>query len=545
MEKAKWCKSLIVSLVICLVISLAGCNSGNTGLNDKAKTTTETTPKTTENVAEADPYAPIEGKKYKISLVNHTPFPVDANAQMVKHWNEKFNVEFEIIQLSTSEQLNLKIASGETPDCFYINSATYAAYVKQGVLAEIPDYVPKKYMPDVIEGQEQSSPGMTELYGYIDGVRYGLPLQTFYYNDYIKPIIYNGIWMERLGVNKVPENLDEFEDLMDKFTTKDPDNDGQNNTYGLSASAFRVVFNAFEVPTFNTAWVEHEGEVVRDITLPGTKEALATLNAWYKKGIIDPTFITGENTGGYWALTHAFINEKIGVTGMGVFYHWNPKVPGRKEGENLTELKASNPELAEKIVWGKPLASSNGVIGASTESTISDAYRVFSAKIEKDKLGKILQIANELVGSPENFMTTMYGLENEKWTRNSDGSFDISIGYEDGMKIGAWATFLLFGMNRNTSYPEKALVKWAEEKNLYKHNYKLYEDVLSPLDYLPSVSTYITDLNKLASMAEIAFITGERSLDEYDDFIKEYMAAGGEILTKEANEVYTAKQSKR
>ena len=51
--------------------------------------------------------------------------------------------------------------------------------------------------------------------------------------------------------------------------------------------------------------------------MPKAKEALALLNRLYKDGVLDPEFITGENQGGYWALSHAFINQRIGLSCLG------------------------------------------------------------------------------------------------------------------------------------------------------------------------------------------------------------------------------------
>ena len=50
---------------------------------------------------------------------------------------------------------------------------------------------------------------------------------------------------------------------------------------------------------------------------PEMKEALERIAKWYQDGVIDPEFVTGENQGGYWALSHSFINGRIGVSGGG------------------------------------------------------------------------------------------------------------------------------------------------------------------------------------------------------------------------------------
>ncbi|MNW18704.1 hypothetical protein D3C71_2183690 [compost metagenome] len=52
-----------------------------------------------------------------------------------------------------------------------------------------------------------------------------------------------------------------------------------------------------------------------DAIQPEMKEGLKLLAKWYKDGVIDPEFVTGENKGGYWATSHAFINNRVGVTG--------------------------------------------------------------------------------------------------------------------------------------------------------------------------------------------------------------------------------------
>ena len=48
--------------------------------------------------------------------------------------------------------------------------------------------------------------------------------------------------------------------------------------------------------------------------MPHNKEALALVKQLYDDGVLDPEFITGENQGGYWAISHSFVNGRIGVT---------------------------------------------------------------------------------------------------------------------------------------------------------------------------------------------------------------------------------------
>ena len=53
-----------------------------------------------------------------------------------------------------------------------------------------------------------------------------------------------------------------------------------------------------------------------------------------------------------------------------------------------------------------------------------------------------------------------------------------------------------------------------------------------------STELYATTLQTYKTNTYAEFITGKKSLDEWDSFVKEYMRQGGETLQKEAQEFY-------
>ena len=55
---------------------------------------------------------------------------------------------------------------------------------------------------------------------------------------------------------------------------------------------------------------------------------------------------------------------------------------------------------------------------------------------------------------------------------------------------------------------------------------------------LPSNSMYATECNKILNEGYIAIITGEQPIDYFDDMVAQWYAAGGEVLTQEANDLY-------
>lgn len=542
MKKRHLHRTLAGLMAVSLVLSFTACS----------KTTGSSSQTGTQSGASAtdDPYKPDDSKTYEISIMQNANWPVDSESDLLARWNQKFNVKLNIINFDPSnaqEQLNLKITSGETPDVFFVNTVSLNNYQKQGALAKISDEALQKYLPLCMAQLEKEAPGITS-YGYIDNERYGLPDRVFYYNDFRAPVIYNGVWMKKVGATKAPATLSDLEALLTKFANSDPDGNGQKDTYGISNTSMSVVFGAYGVsnPRSGGQWVVRDGKVVYDATLPETKQALQKLNEWYKAGIIDPQFITGENTGGYWAITQAFINQQIGLTSMGSLYHWSPEMPGRAEGQDLTELKKANKELSENLVFGTPVTGPSGKGGIATASVINDQYMVFGSQLDNDKgkMGKVLQIADYLNGTctEDTYLAAFYGIKGKDWDLNADGSLKMITSNEELVKRGAWGTLQFVGLGQNNSFPEKALVEWGNKNGFSKKDCTTYESVLTPLATIPSMAQYTADLSKIVDTAAVSIITGDKPIDYFDTFVSDWKASGGDQLTKEINEWYASKK---
>jgi putative aldouronate transport system substrate-binding protein len=521
----------LVVLAAMVVSTVSGCGKSESSASTESKSTSS--------------YEPKADKKYKISFFNSQAFPVDADGAMVKYWNEKFNVEFNIINLdpkTVAEQMNLKIASGEIPDIMGLGNAALTDYQRQGALASIPEDVMKKYLPNVLAELEVESPGITK-YGVIDGKRYGIASSMFMYNSLRRPIVYNGQWMKKVGVDKAPETFQDFEKLMYKFANEDPDGDGKKNTYGLSNTAIPMVYNAFSLD--RGVWIDKDGKAAYGSIQPGMKDALTVLNKWYKDKVLDPEFITGENTGGYWALTQAFINGRIGLTNMGSFYHWSPELPGRAEGQDSVEVGKKSPEMKANLVFGKAVTGNDGKVAVYTAPVARDSFFAIGAPVEKepDKLAKILQIAESLCGSftEDTYVTYMHGKKGTDWERAADGSVKMISTNEQIIKKGGWGTFHFFSLAKNQLLVEQPLMDWGK-KNGFEQGRA--QTIKPDFVQFESWKKYSTELNKIENEAYIKMITGEKPISYFDDFVKEWNAAGGDKVVQEANDWYSKNKTK-
>lgn len=534
MRKWKTSFSILLALTLTLTLILSGC-SGNKG---ETGATEETTPPESSDEGTVNSNDPDPNKKYNISLAPSAVVPVNKDGEMLKYFEEKFNVDFDVWNIESSkwhEILNLKFASGEVPDQMEVKGFdTLQKYVNQDLLAEIPVDMLKEYAPFIYnEYIEKAVPGALK-YGMVDGKLYGIPKPVSSIQR--APIVWRGDWLEKIGMTSPPETLEQFEEAMYKFANEDPDGNGRKDTYGLSQTGMQAVYGAFGY--LPGIWQERDGELVYASVQPEVKEALALLNKWYKDGVLDPEFITGENQGGYYAFSHAFFNNRIGFTSIGAFYHWKPILhEGDTKSENFLELQKVNPQAAETLAHGIPPVGPGGKSGVLAPSEVNTILLGFGKQVEQepDKMAKMLQILDALNGTYEDYLTSIFGLKGEHWDYSTEG-FPGFINDFDAKKLTEMGVVLNPFEPRDYAIERaKPRFDWAEE-NKYDVG-GINDKLLSPL---ASDGKYKEELKKIEEEAFIRIITGDKPLDHFDEFVAKWRSSGGDQLEKEANEWYAS-----
>ncbi|MCU6708630.1 extracellular solute-binding protein [Paenibacillus sp. J5C_2022] len=524
----------VLALSLAVVATLSGC-SGSNNQDNQSNGGGNGAAQGSNNVQADAGGDQKEDKKYTISVAKSAVVPVDENGEMLKYWEEKLNVDYDVWNIEGGkwhEIMNLRFASGEVPDLMDVNGfETLQKYVKQDLLAEIPEDMLKENAPFLYnEMIEKQLPGGLK-YGKVDGKLYGIPKPNSF--PLRKPIVWRGDWLKGIGMDKAPETLEQFEEAMYKFALEDPDNNGKKDTYGLSQTGMESVYGAFGyVPGI---WQERDGKLVYASVQPEVKEALKLLSKWYKDGVLDPEFITGENQGGYYAFSHAFFNSRIGLTSIGAFYHWKPLLhEGDTKSENYLEFSKINSEAAESLVYGKPPVGPDGLMGIGGPSVVGSTLVGFGKQLEKepDKLAKILQTLDAMNASYEDYLTSIFGKKGEHWDYNEETGFPGFINDMDAKKLTEMGVML------NPFEPAEYAIKrakprfdWAEEN--YFGIGGISNALLSPL---PSDSKYKEELKKIEDEAFINIITGDKPVDYFDEFVEKWRASGGEKLEQEANE---------
>ncbi|MDR1598907.1 MAG: extracellular solute-binding protein [Oscillospiraceae bacterium] len=514
--------------------------------------------------AEETPYA----EKHNITWTTYIAAPLTEDAVILQKYEEMFNVDINMLNIEDAnflEVLNTYIAGGDTPDVIRMKDPSQMSnYVSQGVIGSFDVGLVREYMPYTAKLLDELEDGAFWSMGAVEGEQYAIPAIAAG-NAFHLPIIYNKDWMDAVGVDKTPETLEELETLMYKFANEDPDGNGEKDTYGVSSDGLRNLFGAYGVnPGAADGRNDHSyfqligGEVEYAAVTEQYREALRTAKKWYEDGVIDPEFITGENTGGYWAISNSFINGRIGMTVRGNYYHW--VMPGMymeidENGEDVEilpgnvskELVAVNPEA--RIEFGQPVEGPYGK-GVKAWNMLSQFY-CFSPELTEDeeRFARVLRIMDyaliryHTVYSDEKqaWLEWAYGPEGENWywTIKEDGSYAIrqefseahpDVGPSDD--YGIWLQMAPTPAERNVGRGAEFAYSLGYDK----------DGIINLVQFsLPKMGEYQNGITQLKDTAMIEFITGKRSIDDdWDAYIAELDQAGLTEMVQEVRDWYWA-----
>ncbi len=483
--------------------------------------------------------------RIKIDWMSQNDSPVDADSPVIAMLEEKFNVDLNFIYLDRNQEdelLNIRIAGGEIPDVMRRSDTSYRNFINQGILSEIPEDLIKEIAPTVYECTTRY--GGENLWDVAkeDGKLYGMPLL----NDngrYHAVTIWRDDWLSNVGIDKVPETLEEAEEAFYKFVNEDPDGNGQKDTYALSTNGITAVLNAYGGQPLSNPhklyWTERDGEIIADAVLPEMKDALTKLNQWYQDGLIDPEFITGENKGQHFASTVVFWNGRIGFSMPGMAYHVSPPfIEGSTGSVNWSSFHQMQGEDAS-YTWGVPLTGPTGKRGADHWGVFAGDYFVMGKNVEtgSDKMKKILEINETLNSDFDTFILARNGRKDIDYI--DDGAYTPKIEAKERQALGLNANGIVY-MTNNLEFIERGEIPAQRE---FSEKYgNIVEDYSTKVwGGLPSDATYKSVVEQSIQENYYAFITGARPVSEFDQFVEELYAAGLEQLTKEANEWYDAR----
>lgn len=463
---------------------------------------------------------------------------------------ERMNVEFKPVFIDGNayqRRKPLMFASGLVPDVWWNGDPLDVQRdVYHGFALEIPYEVILKYAPTYVKNMNRVAPDAW-LYPFYQGKNYGLPTHGVR-NRHPNPGVWRKDWLDKLGIEKIPETLEEMEAALRAIREGDPDGNGEKDTYGMCPNmqvwfmAFSEIFGAYGVLPYD--WQVKDGEVVFGGILPEAKEALALLNRWYRDELISPDFVAGQATG---SGINKFASGKVGYEfHQGQYRSLDPRI----KTSLAFSIQTFSPK-AEVVVANFPIGP-EGHRGARIWGPGGHAI-LFGKHLEREpeKVVRVLRMFEEMAKDEEFWLQSRTGVRGEHWDFNQDRGLHHPPPYDQRGEDRKFLLNLQFhtaaGFFCACGAMPDLVDRYTPEAELaFRNRYRKpewgIEDALGKPGSIASANEYLNDLRQTQLTAYAEMIRGDRPLDYFETFRENWLDQGGRILLEEARELYRAKQ---
>lgn len=360
-------------------------------------------------------------------------------------------------------------------------------------------------------------------------------------------------WLDKLGMS-APKTFTELETLLQTILDKKPGGNDNVIPLGVSFGSGGSYPNPFTSWLGETSWVfgafgtvpyqwnVQNDKLVHGSTVPEMKGGLTKLKEWYNKGFISKEAgLHDENK-----VAELIAQGRVGVVAA----------PYWMGGWPTSDLQKNVPGATMKPY---PLPTQNGKVAARDTTYLRGGMLVKKDFKHADALflylNRIFESLNAKDGSE--FVNGWY--KDYDYTIKADGTRSVEEKDIPGGKVGP-AKYLLIepkdpfvGLKLNARLSRGETPVTPSEKRAAtgnKDNMKASEivddgwkaGIYAPQAFTgantPAMQAKSGILAKLEGDTFISMIYGKKSIDEFDNFVKEWKSLGGEDITKEANEWY-------
>lgn len=337
-------------------------------------------------------------------------------------------------------------------------------------------------------------------------------------------------WLDKLNL-PMPSTLDELYTTLKAFKDKDPDGNGQNDTFGMIVTTAQSTFDniAIWAGAPNKWGVDAKGELEPAHLTDEYMNALKFMKKLYDEKLINQDFATYD--GAKW--DEQFLTGKAGVI-------IDVADRARRVAQNISSVDPK----AEVEVFG--YVKKDAATAPKTLPTTGYAgYYVFPKKAVADEedlefILKVMDKAND--EKAQNLMN--YGIEGRQYTIDDNGFVNLT---DDASVKKEFADLNQFATGVTTQQLKlKYATKTAERvEEVYKDN----ESYVVPNPAEPFVSdTYSqkgATLDDIVAQANTRFIAGQINEDQYKQELERWKQNGGTEYIKEINEQYKTAQKNK
>lgn len=451
--------------------------------------------------------------------------PVENNP-ITAYLNEQLNVDItftDVPSADLNQTMSVRFASGDVPDLIHVTEKPPAVTLAdQGQLLNMYPYL--EYVPQLASYVTET---MAKWATY-NGEWLGFPRYGVFPDNW--GLFIRQDWLDEFGMD-MPETTDDLYEYAKAIAENDPNGNGVEDewfmgTGGGGTNHFAMMEelrSAFGHPGINVV----DGRINHP-NLDGTNRAyLEWMHKLYTEGLLHPDWYTID-----WEAFKSFtMTEQIGML--------------RYPGWNLIDeqYKAAGQDLEAARVWqGVPAPNSpTGNGGKLQPGGAPGGLFLFPRRLENEegKLLRILHFLDTLIYPNENYWAASQGGDTNIYPGESEVIFDE----ETGLNV-----YNLF-TETHPAYADPNLNPlWNWQTLGYTLIWQIYNDPVGELgsqwnifqvqqprhtnyDLLVTLDGELRDrLREFRRREEIAFVLGDRSFDEWDEYVDEWLARGGDEM---------------
>ncbi|WNR46100.1 extracellular solute-binding protein [Paenibacillus roseipurpureus] len=500
--------------------------------------TSACTSKEKEGAASSVAPTPTSSEPAKIRMfMTDSSLPVPGGATMddptFKYAAQKTNTNLDVVFLPNGQydqQLKTRFASGDMPDVVQ-GWGINGDLLVNDQLVPLDDYL-NKYGPNLKKVIPQSAWDAVTRNGKI----YAIPEAAKGNTKENRMLFVRKDWMDKVGIKEAPKTPEELLVLLRAFRDGDPNGNGKKDEIPYSAREnFSWVENLLGMYGQTQYTVKYENnELIPGIITSNMKQGIGFIRQMVQEKLMDSEFLTNKR---------AIWEQKIQQDLVGMWNHdpslswdWQDKLNKSLPGKGADVIAIMTPRAP-------------GVQNAGSKDLPINKTFVVTKKA-KDPAA-IVKFFDWLV-TQEGQEFVNFGVPNVTYTKDN-GKINYNKQKDTDDKTAGWRplSLNLVGFNE-----ELLKVQLGDDKAVAKLK-AAYEvgqkesipDLLLGSNPFKSTQPEIGELNNgttstmfLETASRIAL--GDKPLDYFDEFVKNYRAQGGNDLIKQATEWYNANKKK-
>ncbi|AJY74258.1 extracellular solute-binding protein [Paenibacillus beijingensis] len=429
------------------------------------------------------------------------------------------------------ERLQLMLSTGDYPDIVYFPSASDPSFlnaVRDGIVLPVNGYLDQA--PEIKKYTYDTTWDVLKV-NQDDNI-YGIPRTSVVRND--------GYWIRKdwaanVGIELPADGtvtLEQFADILRKFTKNDPDRNGKNDTYGFAGSVDKnKVLQPIVASSFGElGWQKASGgsyeyiDLMYDRTSDGYKKALQYTQDLYKEGLFEPNSATTDSTKAYEGFFRGVAGVVPAFAGTYISYR--------------DEVKKLNPDAEVTFVHVKN--EQGEVKGAPPSEASTGMWGLWAIMKGSENPQKAVEVLN-------------YWLTDEAWTKVKEGyegtDYQVVDGSKQYMKERQPAPLRRNSMRRagdsdffidpGTSTEDLNIIKPWLDRSVSSVVPNL------SLDYVPDASKQpnYMDYQKVWQQTIMKIVLGDEPVGKFDELLDGWYKNGGEEYVRQMND-YIKKLSK-